>query len=151
MYMYMCVVRMPTFLLPVDIHPECSKQLPRPHRLSRFVHSVWPVTLDWPAFKVYYNTAHACIILCTIIIIMHILNRPFEELITSWLRTVLHFNPKMRGGRRTTTQDAPCLVNMDHILQTKASQHAWHVWFASDAGMHESINVTSFVCTLYKM
>ena len=47
------------------------------------------------------------------------MSRPFEELITSWLRTVLHFNPKMRGGRRTTTQDAPCLINMDDILQTK--------------------------------
>ena len=48
--------------------------------------------------------------------------RPFEELITSWLRIVLHFNPKMRGARRTATQDAPCLINMDHILQTKVSQ-----------------------------
>ena len=48
--------------------------------------------------------------------------RPFEELITSWLRIVLHFNPKMRGGRRTAAQDAPCLINMDHILQTKASR-----------------------------
>ena len=62
--------------------------------------------------------------------------RPFEELITSWLRTALHFNPNMRGRRPTATQDAPCLVNMDHILQTKASCQLGNVWTTVHLYLH---------------
>ena len=48
-------------------------------------------------------------------------HRPFEDRITSWLQTALQFNPDMRGGRRVATEDAQCLTNMDHTLNTQVA------------------------------
>ena len=45
----------------------------------------------------------------------------FEAQITSWLQTALHYSPDMRGGRRSFSEDAPCLSNMDHILSSMVS------------------------------
>ena len=45
--------------------------------------------------------------------------RPFEGHMTSWLQIALQYNQDMRGGRRVATEDAPCLTNMEHILDTQ--------------------------------
>ncbi|XP_064389970.1 inhibitor of nuclear factor kappa-B kinase subunit beta-like [Halichondria panicea] len=49
----------------------------------------------------------------------HRLSRPLEEELTSWLQTALQFNPELRGAKRLTNEDAPCISHMTTILGTK--------------------------------
>ena len=60
-------------------------------------------------------------VVLAVVLESQLLCRPFEGHITSGLQTVLHYNPDMWGGRRVATEDAPCLTNMDHILNTQVN------------------------------
>lgn len=115
----------------LETKPVYSSSLARPHRLSRQLEDIHSALINKLFSHFFYSPflfIHCSYIFYYLSLPLPPLS-PFEGQITSWLQIALQFNPEMRGGRRVATEDAPCLMNMEHILNTKVGQYEYIALF----------------------